>query len=345
MLRSTIQTLRRLPPQLQALFVTTLIFRAGTMAFPFLSAYLIGNGGLSAGEAGAIVGAYGVGALLADLAAGPLLRLAGGHTVMVAGLISNGVLVAVMPFLEGAFLLLVATVVWGFCYETFTPASYTTIVQNCDESIRKVAFSAHRLAINLGMAVGPAVGGLLYAVQPTLLFWVNAVVVLAAAGFLLSRRFESAPTTSAPPARPGRLVSSTWRGESRFWTFFVLSLPIHVAFALPPVFLSAFVVIERELSSNWVNIRVQRRTHRPSEVPQHSHAHDEPQRESVTLRADRRRFRVDGTDAMGWAGRRRRLVRRRDDRVPGPDALRRRHLRTGDRRPQHGALLGRVNVD
>src|SRR5699024_12294830 len=59
-------------------------------------------------------GAYGVGALLADLAAGPLLRLAGGHTVMVAGLISNGVLVAVMPFLEGAFLLLVATVVWGF---------------------------------------------------------------------------------------------------------------------------------------------------------------------------------------------------------------------------------------
>src|SRR5699024_9033957 len=162
MLRSTLQTLRRLPPQLQALFVTTLIFRAGTMAFPFLSAYLIGNGGLSAGEAGAIVGAYGVGALLADLAAGPLLRLAGGHTVMVAGLISNGVLVAVMPFLEGAFLLLVATVVWGFCYETFTPASYTTIVQNCDESIRKVAFSAHRLAINLGMAVGPAVGGLLY---------------------------------------------------------------------------------------------------------------------------------------------------------------------------------------
>src|SRR5699024_492796 len=250
--RSTIQTLRRLPPQLQALFVTTLIFRAGTMAFPFLSAYLIGNGGLSAGEAGAIVGAYGVGALLADLAAGSLLRLAGGYTVMVAGLISNGVLVAVMPFLEGAFLLLVATVVWGFCYETFTPASYTTIVQNCDESIRKVAFSAHRLAINLGMAVGPAVGGLLYAVQPTLLFWVNAVVVLAAAGFLLSRRFESAPTTSAPPARPGRLVSSTWRGESRFWTFFVLSLPIHVAFALPPVFLSAFVVIERELSSNWV---------------------------------------------------------------------------------------------
>lgn len=252
MLRSTFRTVRGLPLGVQTLFVTTLIFRAGTMAFPFLAAYLIGSDGLSAGEVGAIVGAYGAGALLADLAAGPLLRLASARTVMLAGLISNGVLVAILPLLDGTFLLLAATVVWGFCYETFTPASYTTIVQNCDDSIRKVAFSAHRLAINLGMAIGPAVGGLIYVVQPTALFWVNAVVVFVAAAFLVTHRFESAPTTSEPPARSGRLVSSTWRGESRFWTFFVLSLPIHIAFALPPVFLSAYVIIERELSSSWV---------------------------------------------------------------------------------------------
>lgn len=252
MLRSTFHTVRRLPHGVQALFVTTLIFRSGTMAFPFLSAYLIGSDGLSAGEVGVIVGSYGVGALLADLAAGPLLRFASGYTVMMAGLISNGVLVAVLPLLDSASLVLVATVVWGFCYETFTPASYTTIVQSCDESIRKVAFSAHRLAINLGMAIGPAVGGIIYAFQPTALFWVNAVVVLMAAGFLATQRFETASTTSEPPTRSGRLVSSTWRGESRFWTFFVLSLPIHIAFALPPVFLSAYVIVERDLSSNWV---------------------------------------------------------------------------------------------
>lgn len=250
-LRRTFDTVRQLRPELRVLFITTLLFRTGTMAFPFLAAYLVGRGDYSGKQVGAIVAAYGVGALVADLSAGPLLRAVSGRSVMLAGLVGNALLVAVLPLAHEAAILMAASFVWGVLYEVFTPASYQETISHSTEEERKVAFSCNRLAINLGGGVGPAVGGVVFVWQPTALFFINAAMVLVAAGYLAVRMRGG--STRRPPATRGRagLISESLKSETRFWSVFVLALPIHLAFALPPTFLSTYVINERGMSSVW----------------------------------------------------------------------------------------------
>ncbi|MEU6819403.1 MFS transporter [Streptomyces atriruber] len=248
--RSTLQAVRGLTPELRTLFVTTLLFRSGTMAFPFLAAYLTAESDCSAGQVGAIVGAYGVGALAADVAAGALLRYVSARTMLIGGLVGNAALMAVLPFAHSATPLIAGTFLWGFFYEAFTPASYAETVRHSQERDRKIAFSCNRLAINVGMGIGPALGGLVFAWRPAGLFAINACAVLATAFFLAHRTSGRAVAGEEKPVR-GRLVAPTLKGETRFWSIFVLALPIHLAYALPPTFLSAYVIHERGLDSLW----------------------------------------------------------------------------------------------
>lgn len=257
MIGRTVRTVAGLAPDLRTLFVTTLLFRAGTMAYPFLSAYLLLSGDLDAGQVGLIVSAYGVGALVADLAAPAVLARLGAHATMVCGLTLNGVLLAVVPGLRDTPLLGPAVLVWGFSYELFTPASYSATVQGSAPAERKVAFSCNRLAINVGMGVGPALGGLVFATSPRALFWINAVFVLAAAGYLAHRtagRPRPAPAGGAVRKGRGPRRSGTLREETRFWTAFGLSLPIQLAFSLPGVFASTYVIVGLGLPSWWVGV-------------------------------------------------------------------------------------------
>ncbi len=70
MIRGTFRTVAGLNSDLRALFVSTLLFRAGTMAFPFLGAYLLGQERYGVEQVGLVVGAFGLGALIADVGAG-----------------------------------------------------------------------------------------------------------------------------------------------------------------------------------------------------------------------------------------------------------------------------------
>ncbi|MFI1221097.1 MULTISPECIES: MFS transporter [unclassified Streptomyces] len=252
MIRGTFRTVAGLNSDLRALFVSTLLFRAGTMAFPFLGAYLLGEDRYSAGQVGLVVGAFGLGALLADVGAGVLLGRLRPVTVMLGGCVGYALLLAVVPALSAVPALLVVTLLWGMAFEIYTPASYAQVVAGSSPDQRKIAFSCNRLAINLGMGVGPAIGGLLFTVAPQALFYVNAVCVLAAAGVLLRHSTRSATTMGK--TGPGRLLSPAPRDESRFWTLFVLALPVHIAYALPPILLSTYIIEGIGLPAYWVSV-------------------------------------------------------------------------------------------
>ncbi|MFI9275787.1 MFS transporter [Kitasatospora sp. NPDC052896] len=252
MLRRTLDGVRGLGPALRVLFVTTLILQTGAVAFPFLTAYLVGRNRYSGPQVGLIVALYGIGALAADLCSGPLLRALPPRTVMAAGLAGNAVTVGCLPFVRGPGALMAATTVWGFCYEIFMPASYLETIHQSSERDRRIAFSFNRLAINLGMGVGPVVGAAVFVWRPTVLFGLNALAVLAAALYLVSRPATGAPPATEPdPAVPG---GGTGRRDARFWTILVLSVPIHCAYALPLTFLSVYVVHDLGLSSLWVGL-------------------------------------------------------------------------------------------
>ncbi|MFI8365481.1 MFS transporter [Streptomyces sp. NPDC085612] len=259
----TLRTLAGLAPPLRTLFLTTLLFRTGTTAYPFLTPYLLGRGGLDAAAAGLAVTAFGVGALLADLAAGPLLERLHPHTVMRGGFLLAAAAVAVVPLADGLPALLVAVPVWGFAYEIVTPAAYAATIAASPPGQRKVAFSCHRLAINLGLSAGPLLGALLYALDPDAVFWANALGVLAAAAFLHARRAHPPLPPPHPPkggadpdgAADGTAAARPTRaGRTPFWTVFALSLPVQLAYALTSVFVGAYVIVGLGLPGYWAGI-------------------------------------------------------------------------------------------
>jgi MFS family permease len=66
---------------------------------------------------------------------------------------------------------------------------------------RKTAFALQRLAINLGMSIGPVVGGILSTINFHLLFYINGLTGIAAGTFLSLSHFEKHETTEQEPAR------------------------------------------------------------------------------------------------------------------------------------------------
>ena len=68
------------------------------------------------------------------------------------------------------------------------PANLALIGDLVAPERRKTAFSVNRLAINLGMSVGPALGGFLATVSFRGLFWVDGATSLAAGAILVFGR-------------------------------------------------------------------------------------------------------------------------------------------------------------
>ncbi|MFI8279653.1 MFS transporter [Streptomyces sp. NPDC085929] len=258
MITETWRTVAGLAAPLRTLFSTTLIFRTGTMAYPFLAPHLLLNGGLDAAAAGLTVTGFGVGALAADLAAGRLLGRMHPHTLMQAGFLLGAAVLAVVPLLHGLPALAAGVLVWGFAYEIVTPAAYAATIAGSAPAERKVAFSCYRLAINVGMAAGPVLGALLFAIDPYAVFWANALCVLAAAAHLHARRdgIRRRPASAGGRQAVHHPVRErpSLPERTRFWAVFGLSLPVQLAYALPSVFAGTYVIVGLGLPGYWAGI-------------------------------------------------------------------------------------------
>jgi predicted MFS family arabinose efflux permease len=189
-----------LPAQAWILFATTLVNRAGTMALPFLALYLTRYLGESEREAGFALTCFGVGALVSAPLAGLLSDRFGATRVMQLALAASGTALFVLPLARSVALVFALTALWAAFGEAVRPASLAAMTMAVREDQRRVAFALNRLAINLGMSIGPAVGGILATVSFPLLFIVDGATSLAAAALLtvLARTLPVAHVHSRP---------------------------------------------------------------------------------------------------------------------------------------------------
>lgn len=251
----TYRALRGLNGRLQSLFLITLVFRMGTMAFPFYAAYLIHQHAVSAGTAGLLVGVYGVGALFVDLIIGAVIKRFSANRVILGSLLLNAVLLLIIPSVDNTAALFVLSFLWGACYEAFTPATFSETVTHSSSETRKVAFSCNRLAINIGMAIGPLLGSLIFLSNADAVFYLNAALSLVSfvACLRFGRAVPVAPVTTLAGKGNG-LPESAPHERSRLLVILLAALPVHIAYALPPTFLSAYIINYTELPAYYVGI-------------------------------------------------------------------------------------------
>src|SRR5258707_10143627 len=174
-----------LPREVWLLFATNLINRAGMMVLPFLVLYLTRELGFSLARAGTMLAVYGASAIVFGPIGGRLSDRIGALPVMRVSLLASGCVLLLFPLAKSFTAVAAMTVVWAGCSEMFRPASLAAITHVAAPEQRRQAFALNRLAINLGMSIGPALGGFLATVSFRAMFSVDAATTLLAGAVLL----------------------------------------------------------------------------------------------------------------------------------------------------------------
>jgi predicted MFS family arabinose efflux permease len=225
--------LRGMPRGVWVLFATTLVNRAGTMVLPFLVLYLTRDLGFTAAQAGMVLFVYGAGALVSAALSGRLSDLLGPMHVIRDSLFLSGVILLLFPLARTHSAVIGMTLALSFAAEAFRPASMAVVADLVTPPQRKPAFALTRLAINLGMSIGPALGGFLATVSFRSLFFVNGASSLAA-GVLLLLALRRAPVhrghAEDEPGGPVELPSRRAWSDSRLLFFLAALFPVSLVF-------------------------------------------------------------------------------------------------------------------
>ncbi len=225
--------------------------RAGMMVLPFLVLYLNRTLGFDAKHAGLVLTAYGISALVTAPFAGKLSDRFGPLQVMRWSLGISGMLLFLLPLAHHYAVIVAAVVVWSAISEAFRPAALAFIADITPFEQRKAAFALNRLAINLGMSIGPAVGGFIVVVSYRALFWADGLTALAASALLFMPSWKPFRTshhaaqkaTTSGLAQPGQ---SGFRNP-RLIFFLLASLPVLIIFFQHEAALPLFLVRDLHL--------------------------------------------------------------------------------------------------
>lgn len=184
-LRPTLRrNLRSLPREAWILFAGAFVNRLGTFVLPFITLYLRQEG-YSAPVAGLGLGAYGVGGFAAQATGGLLADRIGRRNTIVVSMVGGGACALALTSVDGLWPIVAVVTLMGFLGELYRPASSALVGDLVRPEARVAAFSAYRLMLNLGWAVGLALGGLLFDRSPTLLFVGDAATSFAFAAIAL----------------------------------------------------------------------------------------------------------------------------------------------------------------
>ena len=202
-----------LPRDSWLLALATLVNRAGTMVIPFLALHFTRNLGFSAGQAGMALAVYGVVSLLTSPFAGRLADRVGSQRILTLSLFLGGLGFWALPLLRTLPQVLVGMAVLSGVSEAMRPATLALVSDLAPPALRRQAFALNRLAINLGMSVGPALGGFLAARSFATLFWVDGATSIAAALVLLlfPLRINSVESHAAAPPSLGAIADRRLR--------------------------------------------------------------------------------------------------------------------------------------
>ena len=245
--------LRHLPRPVWVVCGTTLVNRAGSMVLTFLVLYLTRERGFTPEHAGFVLFLYGLGAICGAPLAGRLADRIGSVPLMRASLFASGAGLLLYPLARSHAAIFAVSFVLAILTESFRPAAMAFFGEAVPTAKRKSAFALYRLAINLGMAVGPAVGGLLATISFRWLFLADgatslaAALVLALSGLTLPgpRRVPPAHLTTATRVR----LSTAAHADPRFLFFLASVLPVTVVFFQHISSMPLFVVRDLGLSA------------------------------------------------------------------------------------------------
>jgi predicted MFS family arabinose efflux permease len=208
----------------------TFINRAGTMVLPFLSKYLKEDLHFSYNQVTCILVSFGVGSMAGSWLGGKLSDKIGFYRIMVFSLFTSGIFFFILQYITSFVGLCIGMMVLMIVADMFRPAMFVSLAAYTQPDKRTKALTLVRLAINLGFAAGPAMGGLIImGIGYKGLFWADgATCIIAILIFaLLVKEKKKTPEQKAIIAATTR--ESVFK-DKPFWIFLAMCVITGVLF-------------------------------------------------------------------------------------------------------------------
>jgi len=231
-LRALARDYALLPRLFWTLWVGVLVNRMGVVVVPFLGLYLTTQAGLSAEQAGVVVGAYGAGQIVASWLGGELADRIGRKRTIQIALFGGALWMLALSRVHGMAASLGSVFALACFSELYRPAFGALIADIVPEPLRYLAYSANHWAINLGFAIAMLAGGLVARSSFALLFYVDAATTLLYAILVSLRAPETRPMRD-PNVRDSKAPESRVSivADRRFMWFLGLTFCLAIVFS------------------------------------------------------------------------------------------------------------------
>lgn len=177
MLRRFFSPYRGLPREIYVIFFSRMINAAGLFIFPLFTLILTSKIGLTASEAGIWLTLMGIVIVPANLLGGKLTDKVGRKPMILIGQTAGGFLFMICGFLEPGMTQIYLILSACFFFGISDPANLSIIADLTSKDQREAAYALSYMGFNLGFAVGPTIGGLLFNNFYAWIFWGDALTL------------------------------------------------------------------------------------------------------------------------------------------------------------------------
>ncbi len=226
-----IDNFRGFSREIWILTLITFINRAGTMVLPFLSKYLKEDLHFTYSQVGWIMVSFGCGSIIGSWLGGKLSDKIGFYKIMIFSLLTSGFAFFGLQFITSFEGLLIAMFLIMTVADMFRPAMFVSLGAYAKPENRTRALTLVRLAINLGFAAGPALGGLLImSVGYKGLFWVDGASCIVAILIFWIKVKEKKKSKFTDKEHPGEVLTHSVFKDTPFWIFLTGTLITGILF-------------------------------------------------------------------------------------------------------------------
>lgn len=247
---------REFPSHFWTLVLGVFIDRLGSaLIFPFLSLYITARFQVGMLVVGQLFAIFSVASLFGIFLGGALADRFGRKKILIFGLLISGLSSVAMGVANDLRLFFSFAALVGLLSSVGQPAGQAMVADLLPEAKRTQGYGLLRVGVNLAVAIGPAVGGLLAGISYLYLFILDAVLSSITALIVLVALPETKP--QAAPGVPSQSLLQTLGGygavlRDRLFVLFMLAsvlvvmVYIQMSSSLPVYLRDQYAVSERQ---------------------------------------------------------------------------------------------------
>ena len=205
---------REYPRVFWILMVITFVDRiGGALIFPFFALYITSKFDVGMAEVGVLFATFSLSSFAGSTIGGALTDRFGRKGIIIFGLIASSLSSLAMGVTNSFQMFFVLALFVGILSDVAGPARQAMVADILPEDKRADGYGIMRIAFNLSVTIGPAIGGLLAAKSYLALFITDAAISLVTAVLIAMFIPETKP--EAHPDAPQPTVASSFAGYGK----------------------------------------------------------------------------------------------------------------------------------